>query len=97
MAWQGTSATSDMKLCDRWLLVATPLELAWYVGRIQTIMVFRLTGIGALLVIGGFPALWRRPWAIMAAYVLRTAGQASVYAVTRSLLMDYVPKVRALR
>ena len=57
-------------------------------------MLFRLTGIGALLVIGGFPALWRRPWAISAASVLGTAGQASVYAVTRSLLMDYVPKVR---
>ena len=62
-------------------------------GRIQTIVLFRLLGTLTLAALGGAPAMWTCLPAVLPVYVLRNACQTSCYALTRSLLMDYVPKV----
>ena len=62
----------------------------------QTIVLFQAVGVSLLFYMGLAPAMWSRLWIILPVFVLRTAANNSCYAITRSLLMDYVPKVRCI-
>ena len=54
---------------------------------------FQSVGVSLLFVMGLFPAIWTRRWLILPVYILRTMANNCCYAIIRSLLMDYVPKV----
>ena len=43
-------------------------------GRVQTILVMRLTGVACLLTMGLHPALWRITWLIVPIVLLRSGA-----------------------
>ena len=58
-------------------------------------VMFQAMGVSLLFVMGLFPSIWTVGWLIMPVYILRTICNNCCYAIIRSLLMDYVPKVCA--
>ena len=50
-------------------------------------------GVSLLFVMGLFPSIWTARWLILPVYIARTMANNCCYAIIRSLLMDYVPKV----
>ena len=64
-------------------------------GRVQTCLVFRSTGVALLLWMGLQPSIWRRPWVALV-FMARTALTNCGYPVRRSILMDFVPKSRSV-
>ena len=54
---------------------------------------FQSLGVSLLFVMGLFPSIWTVRWVILPVYILRTMANNCCYAIIRSLLMDYVPKV----
>ena len=57
---------------------------------------FQSLGVSLLFVMGLFPTIWTTRWLILPVYIVRTMANNCCYAIIRSLLMDYVPKVRGL-
>ena len=57
---------------------------------------FQSVGVSLLFVMGLFPSIWTVRWLILPVYILRTMANNCCYAIIRSLLMDYVPKVGLL-
>ena len=66
-------------------------------GRVQTILLFKFCAVALLALIGWFPAMWTKLSIIIPAYVMRTAIMDSAFPLQKSILMDYVPKVRSVR
>lgn len=62
-------------------------------GRVQAILLFKLTGVALLAVMGLGPHLWRHVAIIVPIYIVRTAIINSAYPLQKSILMDFVPKV----
>ena len=60
----------------------------------QTILLFKATAVVLLAVIGLFPGLWSKWGIIIPMYVVRTAIMNSAFPLQKSILMDYVPKVK---
>ena len=56
-------------------------------------IMFQAMGVSLLFVMGLFPSIWTVGWLILPVYILRTVCNNCCYAIIRSLLMDYVPKV----
>ena len=52
--------------------------------------------VGALLLVwmGAAPAIWANKPLVVTVYLLRTCANNSTYALQKSILMDFVPKVR---
>lgn len=69
-------------------------RLAVTVGRVPAILCLRWVGVALLLVMAAFPRLWPLPGAIIPIYLSRTACANGTSALARSILMDFVPKVR---
>ena len=65
-------------------------------GRAQTVILVKFMGIGLLLLMGLAPQLWTNLAVIIPVYIVRTAVINSAYPLQKSILMDYVPKVRLL-
>ncbi len=65
-------------------------------GRVQTILLFKFCAVALLALIGWFPAIWTKLSIIIPAYVVRTAIMDSAFPLQKSILMDYVPKVRSM-
>jgi len=60
------------------------------------VIAFQSVGVSLLFVMGLFPSIWTIRWLILPVYILRTMANNCCYAIIRSLLMDYVPKVGLL-
>jgi len=65
-------------------------------GRVQTILLFKFCAVALLALIGWFPAVWTKLSIIVPAYVVRTAVMDSAFPLQKSILMDYVSKVRPM-
>lgn len=65
-------------------------------GRVQTVLLFKVCAVALLAWIGWFPAMWTKLSIIIPAYVVRTAIMDSAFPLQKSILMDYVPKVRSM-
>lgn len=63
-------------------------------GRLQTILLFKLVAVVLLLLMAAAPRLWHVTAAIVPIFLARTTAANSTSALGRSVLMDYVPKVR---
>lgn len=62
-------------------------------GRVHTILVVKMLG-GLLLVwMGADHAMWRNAPLVVTVFLLRTMANNSTYALQKSILMDFVPKV----
>ena len=61
-------------------------------GRVPTILVLRLTGVGMLGFMGLFPEVWVKLGVIIPLHMMRTAIVRSAAPLEKSILMDYVPK-----
>lgn len=74
------------------LLMKAAQQLAPYYGRSRVSVCFKWTGIVCMLaMLAAYTAGWPT-WTVCLIYVLRTALMNSTSALTRSLLMDHVPK-----
>ena len=62
------------------------------IGRVPTILVLRLSGVGVLGFMGFFPDVWIKLGVIIPLHMLRTAIVRSAAPLEKSILMDYVPK-----
>ena len=56
----------------------------------------RLAAVGLLLLMALCQWTWARPFIILPMYVMRYALANCTYAISKSILNDYVPKVRCL-
>lgn len=61
----------------------------------QTILLVRFLSVAALLVMALCEWTWKLPYIILPLYTVRFALANCTYAVSKSILNDYVPKVRA--
>lgn len=68
--------------------------LALRTGRVPTILLFKVIGVNLMGFMGMFPQIWTKLGVIIPVYVIRTAIINSAYPLQKSILMDYVPKVR---
>ena len=68
--------------------------LAVRTGRVPTILLFKVIGVNLMGFMGMFPQIWTKLGVIIPVYVIRTAIINSAYPLQKSILMDYVPKVR---
>ena len=57
---------------------------------------FQSIGVSLLFVMGLCPSIWTTRWLILPIFIVRTMANNCCYAIIRSLLMDYVPKVRPM-
>jgi hypothetical protein len=62
-------------------------------GREPTIILFKLIAVALLTVMALETHLWQYKWIIAPIYLLRTSGANCTQALSRSVLMDFVPKV----
>ena len=69
-------------------------RLASGIGRVPAILCLRWLGVALLLLMAAAPCLWPVPVAILPIYLVRTACANGTSALGRSILMDFVPKVR---
>ncbi|KAL0019911.1 hypothetical protein WJX77_007083 [Trebouxia sp. C0004] len=89
-------------IATNFVMAATPLavaavaagspQLANVIGRVQTILLFKLCAVALLALIGWFPGVWTKLSIIIPAYVVRTAIMDSAFPLQKSILMDYVSK-----
>ena len=61
-------------------------------GRVRTIFLFEIVGVGSMLYMGRFPSCWTNLAVIIPLYILRSTANNSVYALQSSITMDYIPK-----
>lgn len=64
-------------------------------GRVPTIVFYKCFAVALLLLMALDPSLWAIKWIIVPVYLVRTCAANCTRAIARSVLMDYVPKVRA--
>ena len=62
-------------------------------GRVHAISVVKLVGALLLVYMGSVPSIWADKPLVVAIYLLRTSANNSTYALQKSILMDFVPKV----
>lgn len=74
--------------------ILTAQHLSRAIGRVPAILCLRWLGVALLLVMAGAPSLWPLPSLIIPIYLVRTACANGTSALARSILMDFVPKVR---
>eukprot|EP00891_Asterochloris_glomerata_P001821 jgi/Astpho2/1821/Aster-00353 len=84
------------------VLAGTPLVLALcsvlgspvsrLLGRVQTILFLKFSGVALLAILGLHPGLWRHPWLVIPIYCVRTSLINASYPLQKSILMDFVPK-----
>ena len=67
-------------------------RISKYTGRVQAVALLRILGLSCF---GSMVIMYNRGvnrWAIVAAYIARTALMNCTYPLEESILMDYVPK-----
>lgn len=67
-------------------------KISEYIGRIQTLLIFRAFGSGLLIVMALMPKYWTRAWIIVPIYLVRTTLMNCGKPLQKSILMDYVKK-----
>eukprot|EP00667_Euglena_gracilis_P008170 EG_transcript_8273 len=74
-------------------LTSTTIQpISRYCGRIETILLIRAIGIGLLVAMAVLKQYWRNPAVTIPLYIVRTALMNSVYPLTKSVMMDFIPK-----
>jgi hypothetical protein len=63
---------------------------------VHAISVVKFVGALLLVYMGAVPAIWHNKPLVVAVYLARTCANNSTYALQKSILMDFVPKARAL-
>lgn len=63
-------------------------------GRVHAISVVKFVGALLLMWMGLWPGMWKRKALVISVYLLRTMANNSTYALQKSILMDFVPKVQ---
>ena len=59
----------------------------------HAISVVKVVGALLLVYMGAVPAIWANKPLVVAVYLARTCANNSTYALQKSILMDFVPKV----
>ncbi len=62
-------------------------------GRVHAISAVKLLGGFLLVWMSLDQGMWRNPPLVVCVYLLRTMANNSTYALQKSILMDFVPKV----
>ena len=63
-------------------------------GRVPTIILYKLVAVGLLALMALYTPLWSMPALIAPIFLVRSMCSNCTRALSRSILMDYVPKVR---
>ena len=69
--------------------------MSYSTGRVQVVVLLKVLGVTFVTIMGLFPQLWTISPIIIALYLLRTGVNNAGYPLQKSILMDYVPKVRS--
>jgi MFS family permease len=69
-------------------------RLSRAVGRVPAILTFRWLGVALMVIMALAHRLWTLQWVILPIYLLRTACANCTSPIARSILMDFVSKVR---
>jgi len=71
--------------------------VAYHAGRMQACFAFTTIGISLLVAMGALRDYWTYPWVICPIYILRTSVMNCQRPLTKSVLMDLVPKASRAR
>eukprot|EP00884_Botryococcus_braunii_P015001 jgi/Botrbrau1/23501/Bobra.106_1s0052.1 len=61
-------------------------------GRVQTMIVFKALGVTLITIMGVFTSVWQCVPLLIPMFLIRTSVNNACYPISRSILMDFVPK-----